>query len=292
MDRAVALYQPVNPDDDGVRPVYALSSQGTWYELDVVRITYTRDEGGNQATPLRVTSLSPNGRYAAIPQPHALVLVDLTTGKSSTVDVPGFNEHVLWRGNDVLVVGGDMNRYRVERVSRLVTKLPSGASIWDVIADPFGGGNWLELPATHFNGGEQEALKLREWQLDRSEPVSQRTISPAALRPYGVDEWYGRGWRNTGRSELVVRAGFGRTEKVFGLPVVAVLDIRDSRVVRLLPLEGERNKVAAEALGWLNSRTALLRIDPEGLVTWDVTTGDVRVVSAGPLRGALSVQLP
>jgi hypothetical protein len=291
MDRAVALYQPVNPDDDGVRPVYALSSGGTWYELDVLHVTYIRDQGGNRATPLRVTSLSPNGKYAAIPQADTLVTVDLTTGRSSSINLPGFNEHVLWRGNDTLIVGGDTNRYRVDRETRLATKLPTGASIWDIVADQVGGGNWLELPATGFNGGEEEALKLREWRLEQSEPVGQRTISPALLRPNGVDDWYGRGWRNPGAGDLVVRGGFGRTEKMFGLPVVAVVDLRGNRVARLLPLEGERNKVAGEALGWLDSRTALLRLDPEGLVAWDVTTGDLRVVSAGPLGGMLAVQL-
>jgi hypothetical protein len=291
MDRAVALYQPVNPDDDGLRPVYALSDSGTWFELDIVRLEHTRDEGGNRAVPLRSTALAPNGKYAAIAQPNHLVLIDLTAGQLSTIEVPGFNEHVLWQGTSAVIVGGDSAMYRVQRTTRQVTKLPSGPSMWDLIAQEGGSDSWLELPATGFAGRNSKEFKIRDWRLGNSGPESDHAGLAWLTPQYGIDEWYGRGWRNPENNHLVVRAGFGHTDRVFGLPVVAVVSVQQGWIERLLPLEGERGKGSAEALGWLDEQTVLLRVDPEGILAWDIITGDIRVVTSGPLPGVLALQL-
>jgi hypothetical protein len=106
-------------------------------------------------------------------------------------------------------------------------------------------------------------------------------IGQGGLAPYRVGGWRGPGWRN---GDLVVRAGQSRSGSGADGPLVAVVDLRTASVVRLLALPAG----GCTPLGWLDDHTALLRTDRDGVVAWDVGSGEVTSVAA-PFDGALAV---
>ncbi|MEE3919091.1 hypothetical protein V2I01_13865 [Micromonospora sp. BRA006-A] len=98
MSRALALYQPVDPETGDAGPVRVLGDDGMVRELDVVTLAPTRDAEGNEATPLKPGSLSPDGRTAAFAQTGEVVVVGLTDGAVRRYPLTGYLEHVVWAG--------------------------------------------------------------------------------------------------------------------------------------------------------------------------------------------------
>lgn len=98
--RALALFQG-GPD----APVLVLGEDGSLRSLSVAS---TRTSAGGVVQALRPTSLSADGRTAVFPQPGAVLVVDLTTGSSRRVPVPGANAHAAISpdGGQLLVVNG------------------------------------------------------------------------------------------------------------------------------------------------------------------------------------------
>ncbi len=63
------------------------------------------DEDGYTSPVVRPTSLSPDATQLALPQPDALVVVDLTDGTSRRYDVPGSaNTYALWADESHILV--------------------------------------------------------------------------------------------------------------------------------------------------------------------------------------------
>jgi hypothetical protein len=94
LNRAVAAVQEPDPGAH----VYVLGDDGRWRVVDVVALVDARDAGGNGGPAMRPGALSPDGTRLAIPQPQALVVVDLTAAKYRRYPVPGFNETTCCSG--------------------------------------------------------------------------------------------------------------------------------------------------------------------------------------------------
>ena len=114
--RALALYQPIDPETDangrsGCSATTASSATSTWSTP-----APTRDASGNEAPALKPGVLSPDGRTAAFAQTDELIVVDLTTAAVRRLPLDGYLELVVWAGDRVLV-GGDDRTYAVDRVT-------------------------------------------------------------------------------------------------------------------------------------------------------------------------------
>lgn len=291
--RAVAVVEPSGAEHaTRPEPLYVLDTDGSWARVDVVDLAFTRDWGNNRADPLRPTAVSPDRRLVAVAQTDEVLVVDVTTAAVHRVPLPGFNEQVVWRSNDVVLVTHDAGEqstatFAVDWRARTTTRVAAGLSVWDtVVSSP-------DEPVPELRGSGDEKLVLRQWRLDRAAPVREVAVDDRALAPYGVDEWYGPALRNgpNAAGGLVVRAGWGRAPGYQGVELVAVVDVRTGVVHRLLDLGRDRWKGCCPPLGWVDEHTVLLRTDREGLVTWDIRTGGVAVVSAGPLPGTVAIAL-
>jgi hypothetical protein len=277
---AVALYEKM-PDEQATQPkdVYAWLDDGSWARLDQVRLRFGRDADGNQHNPLDTTSLSADGRYAAFAQPDEVVVVTIATGAVDRIPLPGYNEHVTWHGPGQLFVAQDQTTYRLDLASRQYVRV--GVSGWDLAAGNDPAARVIELPQTNRDSGK---LIQREWTPDGSASLRTTPLNSTGVTPYGIDEWYGRGWRH---GDLVVRAGFGYAPRVQGIDTVVALDVRTGAVIRLLALDIERWKGCCEPIGWLDDATVLLRVNPDGVVAWNVRTGAMTQV-APPFRGTIA----
>ncbi|MFG2044135.1 hypothetical protein [Dactylosporangium sp. NPDC048998] len=296
--RAVAVVEPGSAENaTRPEPLYVLDTDGSWARVDVVDLAFTRDSGNNTADPLRPTAVSPDRRLVAVAQTDEVVVVDVTTAAVYRTPLPGFNEQVMWRSDDTVLVTRDAGEqatatFAVDWRARTATRVAAGLSVWNtVVSRP--DGPVLELRGTLGGEAGDEPLVLKEWQLDRAAPVREVPVDGRALAPYGVDEWYGPALRNgpDAAGDLVVRAGWGRTPAYQGIEVVAVVDVRTGVLQRLLDLGRDRWKGCCQPLDWVDERTVLLRTEREGLVAWDVSTGAVSVVSAGQLPGTVAIAL-
>ena len=70
VEEAFAVVQKVEPDAGLDTDLHVIDFEGEWTRIDVGDLRPTRDEHGNQAYALRATSLSPDGRRVAVPQPQ------------------------------------------------------------------------------------------------------------------------------------------------------------------------------------------------------------------------------
>jgi hypothetical protein len=284
--RAVAVFQLYTVDEDtSPQPLYVLDTDGTWARVDSVLPRFTRDADGNRADPLRPTAISPDRRLVAVAQTDEVLIIDVTSGGLHRVPLAGFNEQLVWVSDDVLLVTHDVvpegtATYAVEWRAKTATRVTAGLSAWDTVVSRPGG------PVIELGGGP---VSVTEWRLDGSAQVRRTPVDSTALGHYAITEWHGPGLRNDG--DLVVRAGFGNTPTVGGADLVAVVDVRTGVVRRLLELDRDRMKGCCQPLDWVDGHTVLLRTDREGLVTWDVRTGRISVVAAGPVNGTLAVAL-
>ncbi|MFC0507267.1 hypothetical protein [Micromonospora costi] len=268
--RAVALYQPVDPNTGAAGGIRVLGDDGVVRNLDVVTLGPTRDAAGNEATALKSGNLSPDGRLAAFAQTDEVVVVDLTTAAVRRYPLAGYLEHVLWAG-DRLLVGDDDTVYEVDPSTGATEKVP-GVSPWDVVTPDPGNGSGVLLTLT----GVEQGLTLSRWT---SNDVGTQRLDFRAL-PAGnrVDEFYGRGWQ---RGDEVARAGWLTTGTTSGVEGVAVVNGETGIVTRLLDLGREgRSKGCCEVLGWDADGGVLLRYSAGGLIRWQPETGAVTGVLA------------
>jgi hypothetical protein len=82
-----------------------LGEDGVWRRVDVEGLVPVTDGGGYTSPVVRPTSLSPDGTQVALPQPDALVVVDLTDGSSRRYGVPGpANTYAIWADESHVLV--------------------------------------------------------------------------------------------------------------------------------------------------------------------------------------------
>ncbi|SDL35693.1 hypothetical protein [Nonomuraea jiangxiensis] len=247
--------------------IYLMKSGGR-VPLDV-KLDNAVDAGGNRGTPLKPNALAPDGTMAAFPQPDEVVVVDLVIGRARRYPVPGFNEVVLWRGEQLLVEQEEAN-YLLDLATGKVRRQPykgfaGVAGYRDLrIVSPEEGG-W-----TVIREGESEV------ELD------VRDITNEGAMPVGVLD--NHGWQRGG---LVARSAFAGYDQGKGADVVVVADVATGRVVRTLRLPwgdppGWRcGKEGCPVRGWIRQDTVIIE-SRDRLLGWNIATGALSRVADLP----------
>ncbi|MBQ0904373.1 hypothetical protein [Micromonospora sp. U21] len=266
VQRALALFQPVDQEHRANGPIRVLGDDGVVRSLDVVTPAPTRDEGGNEALPVKPGVLSPDGRSAAFAQTDELIMVDLTRATVRRIPLQGYLELVVWASDRVLV-GGDDRTYAVDRVTGAASEVD--VSAWDLVAPDPAAGREAALVEV---GGERGGLMLRSRTREGTIRSEQRITGSALPSPYQVNEFYGRGWLH---GERLARAAWITSGEIDGAEGVAVLDARTGAVAHVLDLGRDRWKGCCEVLGWDNEGAVLLRLQPAGVARWHPETGEI-----------------
>ncbi|MEU4333084.1 hypothetical protein AB0F59_00490 [Micromonospora lupini] len=280
VQRALALFQPVDEENRADGPVRILGDDGVVRSLDVVTLAPTRDADGNEATAVKPGVLSPDGRWAAFAQTNELIMIDLTTAGVRRVPLDGYLELVVW-AHDRVLVGGDNRTYAVERDTESAGTMD--VSAWNVVTpDPEAGREAALIELV----GERGGLTLRSRSAREGTVRSEQRITDDALSsPYAVNEFYGRGWLHGGR---LASAAWITSNEIDGAEGVAVLDSRTGAVTHLLDLGRDRAKGCCPVLGWDNKGAVLLRLEPAALARWDPESGEITGVIRD-LRGVLAL---
>ncbi|MFF0315089.1 hypothetical protein ACFYPH_10630 [Micromonospora sp. NPDC005252] len=267
VQRALALFQPVDEENRADGPVRILGDDGVVRGLDVVTLAPTRDADGNEATAVQPGVLSPDGRWAAFPQTNELIMVDLTAAGVRRIPLDGYLELVVW-AHDRVLVGGGNRTYAVERDTEAAGTID--VSAWNVVApDPEAGREAALIEMI----GERGSLTLRNRSAREATIRSEQRITDGVLpSPYEVNEFYGRGWLHGGR---LARAAMITNNDIDGAEGVAVLDSRTGAVTHLLDLGRDRAKGCCPVLGWDNKGAVLLSLEPAALARWDPETGEI-----------------
>ncbi|WP_433515694.1 hypothetical protein ACQP2T_08885 [Nonomuraea sp. CA-143628] len=224
---------------------------------------------GNGGTPLKPNSLAPDGTMAAFPLKHEVVVVDLVIGQARRYPVPGFNEMVLWRGEQLLVEQEEAS-YLLDLATGKVRRQPykgftGVAGYRDLrIVSPAKGG-WTVIQ----EGGSEVALNVRD-------------ITDKGSMPVGV--LGNHGWQRGG---LVARSAFAGHDRAKQADVVVVADIATGRVVRTLLLpwgdsSGRRcGKGGCPVRGWIGQDTVIVE-SGDRLLGWNINTGALSRVADLP----------
>ncbi|MFI6904839.1 hypothetical protein ACIBKY_26490 [Nonomuraea sp. NPDC050394] len=254
--------------DSAPGPVLALAEfgDGRIYLMKAggrIPLDDSTDLAGEGATRLNPNALAPEGTRAAFPQKDAVVVVDLVIGQTFRYPVPGFNEVVLWRGEQLLVEQEKAN-YLLDLATGKVRRQPykgftGVAGYRDLrIVSPEEGG-WTVL----------EERGSGEVQLD------VRNLTDGGGMPVGV--LGSHGWQ---RDDLVARSAPARPGLAQGADVVVVADIASGRVVRtlLLPSCG---KGGCPVRGWVGHETVIVE-SGDLLLGWNISTGALSRVAELP----------
>jgi hypothetical protein len=252
-----------------------------WARLGV-SLMGIRDADGGLVTPLDVNSMSNNGERAAFAQPDWLVVVDLQTGAVDRISVPGPNEHVSWLLSEHVLVSSPTQTWLVDvRTRSVVPAAAPGAAVAPLVGDDSGlttvsltgsAGNQSPMVTFYDDGG-----LVRQFDT----VVDARSVSP-----YHFAELNGRGWR---RGTLIAQAASGPRDGTV-VDFVAVFDGPGAVATHLLDLGPGRRAGCCAALGWSGPDHVLVYLEPNGVLDWDLTNGDVHRRS-GPLTGTVSIAL-
>jgi hypothetical protein len=99
-----------DPGDEA--SAFVLGEDGTWRRVDVDGLVPVHDGAGYTSPVVRPTSLSPDATKLALPQPNALVVVDLTDGASRRYDVRGpGNTYALWADESHVLVAQEQEAH-------------------------------------------------------------------------------------------------------------------------------------------------------------------------------------
>lgn len=283
--RAIALFQSSSP---GIR---VLGADGRLRSLGV-QLADTHDASGNSTQPLRATSLRADGMFAAFPQPDAVIVVTIATGKSRKFPVPGLNEDLRWHpdGSTLIVWGADQTVLLDMRTGKIGRTSVSGPDM--VVRPP--GGEVIEVRSGRTAG------QIRSF-VDVTGGACTSRCHPTQATDPALREWYGSPWVSGDR---VARSAFNVavTRPIPGIALlnpeaVAAIDIATGRTVRLLAFDlVNRNKGCCTTLGWADDNTVVLTSAGEGtyrLLAWNVTTGSLTKLTelSGPATISLTQPL-
>ncbi|MEU5910854.1 hypothetical protein [Micromonospora sp. NPDC047527] len=280
VQRALALFQPVDEEYRADGPVRVLGDDGVVRSLDVVTLAPTRDRDGNEAPALKPGVLSPDGRWAAFAQTNELIMVDLTRAGVGRIPLDGYLELVVW-ANDRVLVGGDDRTYAVERDTEAASTID--VSAWEVVTPDPDAGREAALIET---SGQRDGLMVRSRTAREGTLRSEQRVTGELLpAPYQVNEFYGRGWLH---GERLAQAAWITNDEIDGAEGVAVLDARTGAVAHVLDLGRDRAKGCCPVLGWDNKGAVLLRLEPAALARWHPETGEITGV-VDNLTGVLAL---
>lgn len=295
VDQAVAVVQEhdLSPAGDLMPPLHVLDPEGNWTRIDVGGLVRTRDEGGNQADPLSPASLSPDRRRVAVPQPQAVVVIDLTTAKAHRIPVPGLNEQVMWWGDAIVLVGADgPGVVRVDWAAGTVTPEPAAISAWNSAGSENAGG---ELPELITQDGRRS---VRVWAMGSAMPLREMPADSDLPGGYGISEWSGPAVPDAAGRVAVTAWGerpISSTDPGAGISggaeFLAVVSTATGAVERVLDLGPGRSKACCTVLDWIDADTVLAKTDREGLITWNVRDGEIARVTTGPVTATVSIRL-
>ncbi|MFF4618999.1 hypothetical protein [Nonomuraea jabiensis] len=246
--------------------IYLVKSGGR-VPLDV-KLGDAVDSAGDGGTPLKPNSLSPDGTMAAFPQKDAVVVVDLVIGQARRYPVPGFNEVVLWRGEQLLVEQEEANYLldlatgKARRQSYKGFTGVAGYRDLRIVSSGEGGRTVIQ------EGGSEVTLDVRG-------------ITDEGSMPVGV--LGNHGWQ---RGDLVARSAFAH-DQAEKADVVVVADTDTGRVVRTLLLPwgdapGMRcGKGGCPVRGWIGQDTVIIE-SGDRLLGWNIGTGALSRVAELP----------
>lgn len=265
--RALAVVQ-----DRGRGPIHLLGTDGRWREQDVVDVEPTEDADGGHSSPLGVVSLSADGTRLALPQPHGLYVIDLTTNTADLLDLPGLPQWAGW------VPDG-------ERV--LVSFQPDGAYGEQSLLVDVETGSWRRVPydarltsyasdgtavEAHTVGQSRFAYELRRFDAD----------TEVASVPLEVNLFEdGEATLAAGRDVVAVMRDvqMATVPRMAGAwPGPAVVDIDTGKALAQLPIHGFPMLIGSHPLGWVDEDTVLLRLG-DHVVAWDYQAGELRRVT-------------
>jgi hypothetical protein len=232
--------------------------------------------------PLSAGSIAPNGKLAAFPQPRGLVVVDATTGKSKTIQVPTDDlRSISWLPDSrALLISGPGAAYRV-----------------DVDVDSQGEPAVLAVAAS--NDAEAATAPYR---LDGPQ-------GRVVVMRFGGNN----SWNAVGTPQLPVAAWVGQTFAVGNLaarmfaanplPQVPTVVSRPQVLAMISPEQGQANRLlvlgetpaatptpgrntpdavrepgCCFVLGWYDDHTVLFQVR-SWVLAWDLPTGRVRRVT-------------
>jgi hypothetical protein len=99
-----------DPEDEA--GAFVLGEDGGWRRVDVPGLVAVRDGAGYTSPVVRPTALSPDATKLALPQPNALVVVDLPTATSRRSDVRGpGNAYAIWADETHVLVAQEQERH-------------------------------------------------------------------------------------------------------------------------------------------------------------------------------------
>ncbi|MEV4014155.1 hypothetical protein AB0J35_27005 [Nonomuraea angiospora] len=247
--------------------IYMMKSGGR-IPLDV-KLGDSVDSAGNGGTPLKPNSLSPDGTMAAFPQKDAVVVVDLVIGQTRRYRVPGFNEVVLWRGEQLLVEQEkanyllDLATGKARRQSYKGFTGVAGYRDLRIVSPAEGGRTVIQ------EGGSEVVLDVQG-------------ITDESSMPVGV--LGNHGWQ---RGDLVARSAFAHDEQVEKADVVVVADTDTGRVVRTLLLpwgnaaDMRCGKGGCPVRGWIGQDTVIVE-SGDRLLGWNIDTGALSRIAELP----------
>lgn len=238
--------------------IYALKADGR-VPLDV-QLDQAVDATGSPSPPLVPNSLAPDGTMAAFPQKDAVVVVDLVVGQARRYRVPGFNQVVLWRGDQLLVEQAAAN-YLIDLATGAATRQP-----FKGFASAAGYGDLrIVSPGT----GRRTLIRQgdRELRLDVGGITGQGRMPVRGPGDHG--------WQRDG---LVARSAPAHDDRRGRADVVVVADTATGRVVRTLLLPwgdppGARcGKSGCAVRGWYGPDTVIVE-SRDRLLGWNIGTG-------------------
>lgn len=213
-------------------------------------------------TPLKPNSLSPDGMMAAFPQKDEVVVVDLVVGQARHYPVPGFNEMVLWRGEQILVEQEQAN-YLLDLATGKARRQPYKGFT--------GVAGYRDLRIVSPGEGGWTVIQEDGWEV----PLNVQDIT----MPVGV--LGNHGWQY---GDLVARSASARGEAA---DVVVVADVTTGRAVRTLLLpwgaspDTRCGKGGCPVRGWIGQDTVIVE-SRDRLLGWNINTGALSRVAELP----------
>jgi hypothetical protein len=97
---------------DVTLPLVLGEEDGLWRQVARPRLVPVHDNEGYQSPVVRPTALSPDATRLALPQPDALVVVDLTDGSFRRYHVPGSaNTYAIWADDSHVLVAEETSHH-------------------------------------------------------------------------------------------------------------------------------------------------------------------------------------